>query len=96
MYRKETVMFLKLFRKSKPLFTLLPPPRGDRRSMEITYARLFSTADGQKVLAHLQATTFLRAYGAEASDGQLRFIEGQRALVGQVLRMIEAGKRPPV
>ncbi len=69
-------------------------PRGDKRAMEIAYARLFLSEDGQKVLAHLQAVTFLRAYGAEASDEQLRFVEGQRALVSQVLRMIEAGRRP--
>ncbi|MCB9988623.1 MAG: hypothetical protein H6868_04715 [Rhodospirillales bacterium] len=62
--------------------------------MEIAYARLFATADGQKVLAHLQASTFLRTHGAEASDDQLRFTEGQRALVTTILRMIDAGHRP--
>jgi len=44
------------------------------------------------VLSHLQATVFLKAYGADALDTQIRFAEGQRALVFQMMRHIEAGK----
>ncbi|MCB1556838.1 MAG: hypothetical protein KDJ15_05945 [Alphaproteobacteria bacterium] len=85
-------MFSKLFRKSS--LKLLPSPKTDRRAMEIAYARLFSGEDGKKVLAHLQAMTFLRAFPAEADDSQLRYVEGQRALVATIMRMIEAGRRP--
>jgi len=60
--------------------------------IERTFARLFSTEDGRAVLAHLQVMTFSRAYGADASDQLLRYAEGQRALVAQILRLIDRGR----
>lgn len=66
---------------------------GDRRETEKAYARLFSTEDGRRVLGHMQAMTFLRAYGPDAADAQLRHAEGQRALMASVMRMIAAGKK---
>lgn len=87
-------MFSKLFKKTKPVFEVPEAPKADRRAMEIAYARLFGTEDGRRVLNHLQAATFLRTYAADAPEGQLRYSEGQRALVTTILRMIEAGRRP--
>ncbi|QQG37468.1 MAG: hypothetical protein HYS17_11070 [Micavibrio aeruginosavorus] len=71
-----------------------PLSGGDRRSVEKAYARLFSGEDGKAVLGHLQNLTFARAYGADAPEGQLRYAEGQRALVALILRWIHAGRQP--
>ncbi len=66
----------------------------DQRDIEKTFARLFATEDGQKVLAHLQATTFQRAFGPSTADEQLRYVEGQRSLVATILRLIDRGRNP--
>ena len=68
------------------------PQRHDLRDIEKSYARLFSTPDGQRVLAHLNAHTFMRALGMDASDQSLRYLEGQRALLAMILRLIERGR----
>lgn len=57
------------------------------------YARVFSSADGQKVLEHMQRTTFMRSLGSECSDAVLRHIEGQRYFVQQIARLAEAGRQ---
>ena len=69
------------------------PVRREVREVERAFARLFSTDDGQIALAHLQAATFLRALGPAAADGALRYMEGQRAVVATILRMIERGRQ---
>ena len=56
------------------------------------YARLFSTDDGAKVLEHLQLTTFLRVNGPDCTNQTLRHMEGQRALVQNILRLVATGK----
>ncbi len=73
-----------------------PPSRTaqELRDIEKVCARLFSSEDGQKVLAHLQDITFCRALGASAQDGHLRYVEGQRALVATILRLIDRGRKP--
>jgi hypothetical protein len=37
--------------------------------------------------------TFSRAYGHDASDQQLRYAEGQRALVANILRLVDRGRK---
>lgn len=64
-----------------------------QQDIERIFARLFSSDDGRKVLAHLQVMTFSRAYGPEASDQQLRYAEGQRALVANILRLVDRGRK---
>ncbi|MGZ9109348.1 MAG: Bbp19 family protein [Micavibrio sp.] len=64
-----------------------------QQDVERLFARCFSTDDGKKVLAHLQVMTFSRAYGPDASDQQLRYAEGQRALVANILRLIDRGRK---
>lgn len=89
------MLFRKLFKpKAAPVFWMPQPLSGDRRSVEKSYARLFASDDGKMVLGHLQNLTFARAYGADAPEGQLRYAEGQRALVGLILRWIHAGRQP--
>ncbi len=76
-------------------FTHAPPSlaKAEMTDIERSYARLFSSADGQRVLAHLQVMTFHRALGPTCSDEQLRHMEGQRALVATILRLIDRGRQ---
>ncbi len=71
---------------------MLDSSRLEKREIEKSYARLFGTEDGKRVLAHLQTVAFMRAYSAESSDEQIRYAEGQRALVANMLRLINAGR----
>lgn len=48
------------------------------------FTRLFSTTAGQQVLQYLKNITLNRILGPAASDSELRFLEGQRALVHQI------------
>lgn len=61
--------------------------------IERAFARLFSTEDGQKVLAYLQVLTFQRAFGPATPDEQLRYVEGQRSLMATILRLIDRGRK---
>lgn len=65
----------------------------EQKDMERVFARLFSTENGQKVLAYLQVVTFQRALGATAPDEHLRYMEGQRAMVATILRLIDRGRQ---
>lgn len=80
-------------RKNRPVFQMPDISTLDKREIEKSYARVFNTEDGKRVLAHLQTVAFMRAYSAESSDEQIRYAEGQRALVANVLRLISAGQR---
>lgn len=66
--------------------------QGDHHALEKAFARLFSSDDGQLVLSHLQSITFQRALGPEAPDAQLRYLEGQRAMIATIMRLIRAGR----
>ena len=70
------------------------PGRLEMREVEKSFARLFATDDGQRVLAHLQVLTFQRALGPGVADEQLRYIEGQRSMVATILRLIDHGRKP--
>lgn len=64
----------------------------EQKDVERAFARLFSSDDGRKVLAWLQTMTFNRAQGASTSEEQLRYMEGQRAMVATILRLIDRGR----
>lgn len=66
--------------------------RLEQKEIERSFARLFSTEEGKKVLAWLQVMTFQRTSGSNTTDEQLRYMEGQRGLVASILRMIDRGK----
>ncbi len=66
--------------------------RLEQQEIERSFARVFSTEEGKKVLAWLQVMTFQRAAGMSTPDEQLRYMEGQRSLVASILRMIDRGK----
>ncbi len=78
---------------SAPAHLLADPEIMTQQDVERVFARCFSTEDGKKVLAHLQVMTFSRAYGPDASDQQLRHAEGQRALMANILRLIDRGRK---
>ena len=56
------------------------------------YARTFSSASGRAVIEHLRKITIERVLGPHATDGELRTIEGARALVHQIETLIERGR----
>jgi len=66
----------------------------EQHDIERSFARLFTTDDGQRVLSHLQVLTFQRALGPSTSDEQLRYTDGQRSLVATILRLIDRGRNP--
>lgn len=72
-----------------------PPEPGqiEMSDIERSFARLFSSGDGQKVLVHLQVMTFQHALGPACPDEQLRYMEGQRAMVATILRLIDRGRK---
>jgi hypothetical protein len=72
------------------------PSGEDRAALARACARLFAHADGRRLLAHLHALTVGRHLGPEASDAALRHLEGQRALVGHLNRLIAEGGGTPV
>jgi hypothetical protein len=92
-------MFERIFGKTQTPVSLaseerfsFDPPR-EARDIERLYARLFSSEDGRRVLAHLQAVTFGRALGPASPDAQLRHMEGQRAMVATILRLVDRGRQ---
>ena len=56
-------------------------------------ARCFKTPSGKRVLSYLEGITRARVLGSGATDAELRFLEGQRALVAHLARLIEEGKQ---
>lgn len=71
----------------------LPPPgEEERRALARSFARVFSGADGEAVLAHLSALTMERCLGPDASDAALRTLEGQRLLVAHIRTLAEQGR----
>ncbi len=62
------------------------------REIERSFARLFSSEEGKRCLAYLQLTSFHRALPANATDEELRYAEGQRALLANITRLIERGR----
>jgi hypothetical protein len=51
-------------------------------------ASLFSTPSGQQILQYLRSITIDAVSGANISDNELRHLEGQRYLVGLIVRRI--------
>lgn len=60
--------------------------------ISLNYARCFGTPSGRAVLDHLRKITIERTLGANASDGELRWAESQRALVRQIESQIARGR----
>jgi len=78
----------------KNLIYTVQSSRLEQKDIERAFARLFSTEDGKKVLGYLQMLSFHKAMAPSAPDEQLRHMEGQRALVATILRLIDRGRQP--
>ncbi len=59
----------------------------DKAESEKILKRVFNTAEGEKALAYLQFITLQKAHSYLATKEQLYFIEGQRALITNILRI---------
>jgi hypothetical protein len=55
------------------------------------FARCFAGADGLAVLEHLRRTVLERRLAPNASDAELRHLEGQRYAVAHIVAMVERG-----
>lgn len=78
--------------KGADIFKAPPLSRYEAAAMEKVFARLFATEDGRKALAYLQSITFMRVAAMDAAEQSLRYVEGQRALMATILRLIERGQ----
>ena len=56
------------------------------------YARAFAGPSGRAVIEHLRKITIERVLGPQATDGELRSLEGARTLVHQIENLIERGR----
>lgn len=83
-------MFLR--KKARTAFRVPEPSRIEAAEVERAFARLFSTDDGRRVLAWLNGQTFQRVAAMDAPDATLRYLEGQRFVLAQIIRMIERGR----
>ena len=65
-----------------------------RPQLEVTtaFARCLDTEDGKLVMAHLRQLTVERVLGPEASASALRYLEGQRQLVGYMAELVKRGR----
>ncbi|MBN1324802.1 MAG: hypothetical protein JW974_01120 [Alphaproteobacteria bacterium] len=62
------------------------------KDTEKNYTRCFNTQSGIEVIKHLRTITIERFLGPNATDSELRALEGQRALVHQIEMLINRGK----
>lgn len=59
----------------------------------VAFARLFARPEAKIVLQHLKTITTERVLGPDATDNELRFLEGQRALFKQMLSLVKQGQK---
>ena len=64
----------------------------EEENITFAFARLFGSLDGKKVLAHLESLTMARVLPQDASDAELRYLEGKRALFFHIKTMIKTGQ----
>ena len=56
------------------------------------FAKLFSYPEGKDVLNYLKQITQERVLSPQATNEELRFVEGQRAFVRMILSLIQHGQ----
>lgn len=61
------------------------------KDIEIAYAKTFLTPSGSVVLSHLRKITMERVLGPNASESELRTLEGMRSLVHQIEQLVSRG-----
>jgi len=65
----------------------------DQKNIDRLFARVFSNDDGQKILAYLHHITTNRVLGPNASEEQLRHMEGQHALLQTIEKLTTRGRQ---
>lgn len=75
-------------------FEGISAPAGDPSELELcrAYARCFAGPDGDEVLAHLTRSILDRRLSPNASNAELRHLEGQRFAIAAVIAMVERGR----
>lgn len=68
-------------------------PEEEGAEIALAAARTFRGADGRKLLAYLRRLTVERVVRADAGEGELRDLEGQRRIVKRIENLIERGNR---
>jgi len=70
-------------------------PRAEEEDNKISLnvKSLFSSPSGKDVLKYLRSITIESVQGANASDAELRHLEGQRYLVGLIERRIKHAEK---
>ncbi len=66
--------------------------QGVEKDIAGLFARCFSGSDGETALAHLAEMTLARPLGANAHNGILRHLEGQRYLVSYIMGLVRQGR----
>lgn len=57
-----------------------------------SFARCFKGSDGTIVTGHLRQAIMERRLGPDATDAELRFLEGQRSVAAHILSMVDRGR----
>jgi DNA-binding GntR family transcriptional regulator len=65
----------------------------EERKLNSAFHACFSTPAGRKVLDYLIQSRLHRVISSDCSDAQLRDWEGQRFLVGEIMRRMDHGGR---
>ena len=64
----------------------------DFSNIEVDFVRAFNSVSGKRVLKYLISITLARYLASNATDNELRYLEGERFLVSFILNMIKKGK----
>jgi hypothetical protein len=70
-------------------------PGSNRPDLCRAFARCFTGGDGERVIEHLTKAILCRRLGPQASDAELRQLEGQRCAVAYIVAMVERGRATP-
>ncbi len=71
---------------------LVAEPVSLESELNRAFARCFAGADGVTVLEYLRRCFLDRRLPPSTSDAELRQVEGQRAVVAQIMALIERGR----
>lgn len=70
--------------------------RPNAETLALIAARCFGGEDGRQLMAYLRAITLERALGPDATDAQLRHLEGQRQFMQHLQALVGRGRSGPV
>jgi hypothetical protein len=70
----------------------VPGSDGSEADLCRIYARCFAGPDGRDVIAHLTRSILDRRLPPNASDAELRHLEGQRFAIAGIVAMVERGR----